>query len=147
MGQRTGPAPPGTKEVYMDAGQAKPCVDLLLNVIEGASQPFVVADTNGRIVGCNAAFCRLLGYDREQLVGAKSIPDLTPPEWRKNESGIIAGQVRSKMPAIYRKEYLRRDGSRLPIEVYNHTIFDRAGRPLYFYAFVSELSERKVHKG
>jgi PAS domain S-box-containing protein len=86
---------------------------------------------------------RLLGYSREKLVAMKSVADLTPPEWQKNESGIIAGQVRSKMPAIYRKEYLHRDGSRLPIEVYNHTIFDRAGRPLYFYAFVSDLSGRK----
>ena len=143
MTQVTEPASPGTKEVYMDADRAKPCVDLLLNVIEGASQPFVVADTNGRIVGCNTAFCRMLGYDREKLVAMKSVTDLTPPEWRKNESGIIAAQVRSKMPAVYRKEYLRRDGSRLPIEVYNHTIFDRAGRPLYFYAFISVLSGQK----
>lgn len=129
----------GSREIWMDADRAKPCVDLLLNVVEGASQPFIVADTNGRIVGCNAAFCRLLGYSREQLVAMKSIADLTPPEWRKNESGVIAGQVRSKMPAIYRKEYFLKDGSRLPIEVYNHTIFDKAGRPLYFYAFVSPL--------
>jgi len=143
MDQMTRPNPSGLRELYMDADRAKPCVELLLNVIEGASQPFVVADTNGRIVGCNAAFCRLLGYGRETLVAMKSVADLTPPEWRKNESGIIAGQVRSKMPAIYRKEYMHRDGSRLPIEIYNHTIFDRAGRPLYFYAFVSDLSGRK----
>jgi PAS domain S-box-containing protein len=143
MDQGTYPQRAGSKELYMDADRAKPCVDLLLNVIEGASQPFIVADTNGRIVGCNVAFCRLLGYSREMLVAMKSVADLTPPEWRKNESGIIAGQVRAKMPAIYRKEYLHRDGSRLPIEVYNHTIFDRAGRPLYFYAFISDLSGRK----
>jgi PAS domain S-box-containing protein len=143
MDQETYPQRAGPKELYMDADRAKPCVDLLLNVIEGASQPFIVADTNGRIVGCNAAFCRLLGYSREKLVAMKSVADLTPSEWQKNESGIIAGQVRSKMPAIYRKEYLHRDGSRLPIEEYNHAIFDRAGRPLYFYAFISDLSHMK----
>lgn len=143
MDQMTHPMPSGSRELYMDADRAKPCIELLLNVIEGAVQPFIVADTNGRIVGCNGAFCRLLGYSREMLVAMKSVADLTPPEWRKNESGIIAGQVRSKMPAIYRKEYLHRDGSRLPIEIYNHAIFDRAGRPLYFYAFVSDLSGRK----
>lgn len=143
MEQMTRPMLSGPRELYMDADRAKPCVELLLNVIEGAAQPFIVADTNGRILGCNGAFCRLLGYSHDMLVAMKSVADLTPPEWRKNESGIIAGQVRSKMPAIYRKEYLHRDGSRLPIEVYNHTIFDREGRPLYFYAFVSDLSRRK----
>lgn len=132
-----------SREIWMEADRARPCVQLLLNVIEGAVQPFIVADTNGRIVGCNTAFCRMIGYSREILVAMKSIADLTPAEWRKNESGIIAAQVRSKMPAIYRKEYFHKDGSRLPIEVYNHTIFDKAGRPLYFYAFVSDLSGRK----
>lgn len=131
------------KEIWMDADRAGPCVSLLLNVIEGAAQPFVVADTNGRIVGCNTAFCRMLGHSRESIGAVKRIADLTPAEWRKNESGIVAAQVRSRMPAIYRKEYFHMDGSRLPVEVYNHTIFDKAGRPLYFYAFVSDLSGRK----
>jgi PAS domain S-box-containing protein len=144
----TGPGPvDGTvvdsTAISLDSGHVKPCIELLLKVLEGASQPFVAADTNGRIVGCNGAFYRLLGYTREEMASLKSIVDLTPAEWRKNEAGIIAGQVRSKMPAIYRKEYLRKDGSRLPVEVYNHVIFDRAGRPLYFYAFVSDVSRRQ----
>ncbi len=133
----------GGREIWMDADRARSCVGLLLNVIEGASQPFIVADTNGRIVGCNAAFCRMLGHSRDELVAMKSIGDLTPPEWRKNEAGIVAGQVRAKMPAVYRKEYFHKSGSRVPIEVYNHTIFDRTGRPLYFYAFVSVLPGQK----
>jgi PAS domain S-box-containing protein len=143
MSNNPGMETAGGKEILMDADRARPCVDLLLNVIEGAAQPFVIADTNGRIVGCNTAFCRMLGYSRESLVAMKRIADLTPAEWRKNESGVIAAQVRSKMPAIYRKEYFHKDGSRLQIEVYNHTIFDKAGRPLYFYAFVTDLSGRK----
>lgn len=129
--------------IALDTGHVKPCIELLLNVLEGASQPFVVADTNGRIVGCNSAFCRLLNYSREELTSMKSIVDLTPPEWRNNEAAIITGQVRSKMPAIYRKEYLLRDGSRMPIEVYNHVIFGKNGMPLYFYAFVSDLSRHR----
>ena len=130
-------------ELSLDSGHVKPCIELLLKVLEGASQPFVVADTNGRIVGCNGAFCRLLGRGRDELAALGSIADLTPARWRKNEAGIIAGQVRSRMPAIYRKEYLLRDGTAFPVEVYNHVIFDRAGRPLYFYAFISDLSRRK----
>lgn len=68
------------REIRMDADRARPCVNLLLNVIEGANQPFIVADTNGGIVGCNMAFCRMLGYSRECLVAMKSIADLTPAD-------------------------------------------------------------------
>jgi PAS domain S-box-containing protein len=118
------------------------CIRLLLEVVEGSSQPFVIADASGLIVGCNGAFCRLVGYPRGELA-SKHVADLTPPEWRKQESGIIAGQVRSRMPAIYRKEYVRKDGSRVSVELYDHVIFDKNGVPAYFYAFVTDLTEKK----
>ncbi len=118
------------------------CIGLLLEVVEGSSQPFIIADSSGAIAGCNGAFCRLVGYSKEELA-AKHVSELTPPEWRNQESGIIAGQVRSKMPAIYRKEYARKDGSRVPVELYDHVIFDKTGRPLYFYAFVTDVTGRR----
>jgi PAS domain S-box-containing protein len=121
--------------------QLTQCVGLLLEVVDGSSQPFVIADASGLIAGCNGAFCRLVGYQADEL-RSRRIAELTPEEWRKQESGIIAGQVRSKMPAIYRKEYLRKDGSRVPVELYDHVIFDKAGRPLYFYAFVTDVTGR-----
>jgi PAS domain S-box-containing protein len=122
--------------------QLRQCVELLLEIVEGSSQPFVIADASGLIVGSNSAFCRLVGYSKEEL-GLKRVAELTPQEWRKQESGIIAGQVRSKMPAIYRKEYTRKDGMRVPVELYDHVIFDKAGHPLYFYAFVTDVTENK----
>lgn len=121
--------------------QLRQCVELFLEIVEGTVQPFIIADASGLIVGCNGAFCRLVGYPRKELV-AKHITELTPPEWRKQESGIIAGQVRSKMPAIYRKEYIKKDGMRVPVELYDHVIFDTAGHPLYFYAFVTDVTGR-----
>lgn len=117
------------------------CVGLLVEVVEGSSQPFVIADAGGLIVGCNGAFCRLVGYSKAEL-GSMRIPDLTPPEWRKQESGIIAGQVRSRMPAVYRKEYARKDGSRVRVELSDNVLFDEVGRPLYFYAFITDVSGR-----
>jgi PAS domain S-box-containing protein len=124
------------------ATELAPCIGLLLEVVEGSSQPFVIADASGLIIGCNGAFCRLTGYSKEELA-SKHVADLTPLEWRKQESGIIAGQVRSHMPAIYRKEYARKDGTRVPVELYDHVLFDKGGRPAYFYAFVTDTTEKK----
>ncbi len=118
------------------------CIGLLLEVAEGSSQPFVIAEASGHIKGCNSAFSRLVGFSKDELA-SKHVSDLTPPEWRKQESGIIAGQVRSRMPAIYRKEYARKDGARVSVELYDHVIFDKNGAPAYFYAFVTDLTDKK----
>jgi PAS domain S-box-containing protein len=129
-----------------DPDKIKDFIEFLLNVVEGSSQPFVIADSRGLIKGCNMAYCRLTGYTSEELLSKKCGEDLTPPEWRIKESEVIAAQIMSKMPAIYEKEYCKKDGSRVYVELYDHIIFDTKGGPLYFYAFVSDLSSQHIKK-
>jgi PAS domain S-box-containing protein len=126
-----------------DPEKIRPCIDLLLHVVEGSSQPFVIADAYGKIKGYNTAYCRLTEYSSEELLSKKCGEDLTPPEWRKKEAEVVAAQIKTKMPAIYIKEYVRKDGSRVAVELYDHIIFDNKGTPLYFYAFVSEVHLKK----
>jgi PAS domain S-box-containing protein len=123
-----------------DPDKIKPCIELLLHVVEGSSQPFVIADAYGKIKGCNMAYCRLTGYSSEELLSKKCGEDLTPPEWRQKEAEVVAAQIKTKMPAIYIKEYVRKDGSRVAIELYDHIIFDNKDAPIYFYAFVTDVS-------
>ncbi len=127
-----------------DPDQIRPCIDLLLRVVEGSSQPFVIADAYGKIKGCNTAYCRLTGYSSEELLSKKCGEDLTPPEWRKKETEVVAAQIKTKMPAIYIKEYARKDGSRVTVELYNHIIFDNKGAPVNYYAFVNEVSLNEI---
>ncbi len=123
-----------------DPEQIGPFIEFLLCIVEGSIQPFVIADSRGRVKGCNTAYCRLTGYTSEELLSKKCGEDLTPPEWRNRESEVIAAQIMTKLPAIYKKEYIRKDGSRVFVELYDHIIFDTKGSPLYFYAFVTDIS-------
>jgi PAS domain S-box-containing protein len=134
------------RAISVDPEKIRNFIDLLLNIVEGSSQPFVIADSIGLIKGCNTAYCRLTGYTREELLLKKCGEDLTPSEWRKNESEVIAAQIMTKMPAIYQKEYLKKDGSRVLVELYDHIIFDTKGDPLYFYAFVTDVSSQALRK-
>ncbi len=43
----------------------------------------------------------------------------------------------------YEKEYLRKDGTRVPVEILVHLVRDSAGAPSSYYAFVTDLTERK----
>jgi hypothetical protein len=48
-------------------------------LIESLPVPFFYKDTDGRYLGCNEAFERLLGKSREEIIG-KSVFDMAPPD-------------------------------------------------------------------
>ena len=95
----------------------------------------------GQIVEANDAFLRIVGYDREDLVtGRLNATELTPLEWRKRTD---RGRVEMKMTETFQpfeKEYIRKDGSRVPILFGAATIEESGNEGV---AFVLDLTERK----
>ncbi|HUK78094.1 MAG TPA: PAS domain S-box protein, partial [Thermoleophilia bacterium] len=92
----------------------------LADVVEQAEAPFGVGAPDGRLIFCNAAFADLTGYSREELE-QKAVTwaqDLTPVEWRATESALLAEAVAQRRAVRYEKEYLRKDGTRVPIELF-----------------------------
>ncbi|WP_168710033.1 PAS domain S-box protein [Massilia sp. Mn16-1_5] len=73
---------------------------------------------DGSIVKVNDAFLRMLGYAREDFErDGLSWRELTPPEWEDaDRRGLAVLQATGHMEA-FEKEYLRKDGSRLPVYV------------------------------
>lgn len=117
----------------------------LADVVESAIVPFGVGTPDGRIALFNAAFARLTGYSREEINAADLswATDLTPPEWRDLEAARLAEAERTRRPVRYEKEYLRKDGSRVPIEVVVQPIFDETGSLARYHSFVTDISQRK----
>jgi len=104
--------------------------------------PFVIAYADGRIMACNRAYSRLTGYAREEL--SRMNPSiLTPPELKAKTDDVERKLSMEGRPVSYEKEYVRKDGSRVPVELYVDFLCDEAGNHLYYYAFVKDLSERK----
>jgi PAS domain S-box-containing protein len=93
------------------------------------------------VVEANDAFLDMLGYDRADLAAARlSRFTLTPPEWYEYESQRV-GQVRMTGSVLpFEKEYLRKDGGRVPVLV-GYAAFDQQVER--GVAFVVDLTERK----
>lgn len=121
---------------------ARQRADFLAWAVENSSQPFGAGAPDGRLVLFNKAFVELTGYTEDELRAATWATDLTPPEWRAHESRFIAELHRTGEPQLYEKEYRRKDGSRVPIEVRVHLTRGADGGDLY-YAFVTDLTARK----
>ena len=101
----------------------------------------VIWDVQGRIIDANQAFLDMVGHGREDLVsGRLRWTELTPVEWRDADEQAIAelkavGTLRPR-----EKEYLRKDGSRVPVLV-ARALFE--WKPDEGVSFVLDMTDRK----
>ena len=110
-----------------------------------ASSPiaFAAAGEDGGLLTCNQAFCDLLGYSLPEIAKLNLLTQLTPPPWRR-----ITQQVHDRLrsggpPQPYQKEFLRRDGETVPVELFVHQVVDEAQNRRFFWSFVTDISERR----
>jgi PAS domain S-box-containing protein len=97
----------------------------------------LVSDIYGRAKEANDGFLRMLGYAREELPGLNWV-ELTPPEWRHLDADAVAQLKISGRTRPWEKEYLRKDGSRVPVLVGVALLNETDG-----VAFVLDITERK----
>jgi PAS domain S-box-containing protein len=98
-------------------------------------------DFDGRFLGVNDEFLRIVGYDREDLLGGSiRWTDLTPPEWRDMSNRRMEQQRSSGRFEPFEKEYARKDGRRVPVLIGGATFEEGGDQGV---AFVLDLTERK----
>jgi PAS domain S-box-containing protein len=107
------------------------------DLIQLAPDAFFLADVEGRYVEVNQAACRMLGYERRELVG-KQILDLIAAEDAPRLAAERSAMLASKRPITSEWTLRRKDGTYLPVEVSANIIAD--GR---WQAFVRDITERK----
>jgi PAS domain S-box-containing protein len=115
----------------------------LANIVESSSQPFGVGYPDGKLGLTNKAFEELTGYSGDELRTMDWAKVLTPPEWLETEQKKLKELSESGLPVRYEKQYIRKDGTRVPIELLVHLVKDADGKPLYYYSFITDITERK----
>ena len=117
---------------------------LLAKLLENSSQPFGVGYPDGRLGLVNKAFEKLTGYSREELKNTDWSDVLTPLKFRNMEKQKLEELLHTGQPVRYEKEYIRKDGTRVPIELLVHIVKSEDGKPEYYYSFITDISERKL---
>src|SRR5579859_5732557 len=75
-------------------------------------------DRNGLVMCVNQAECQLLGFSREEMVG-RPIWDFMAPEDRDRTKAGLLLRIADEQPlAPLEREYKRRDGSSLMMEIH-----------------------------
>ena len=96
---------------------------------------------DGTVTDANDAFLRMVAYSRQDLAAGRVRWDrMTPPENRDATALAFAALARDGVWPPYEKEYLRQDGSRVPVLVGSALMDGGTGGGI---SFVLDLSERK----
>ena len=116
---------------------------LLSDALERSAQPFAAVRPNCRFIVCNAAFGELTGYAENELRAMERALDLVPPEWMGAVHEALDRLHQTGQPQRYENEYIRKDGSRVPVESLLDQVRGADGDVQYYFSFVSDISERK----
>lgn len=106
---------------------------------------YVLVDPQCRVLEANDAYCQLTGYSVDEL---RALPDFyafTPEKWWAwqkreiwQERVLVTGDS-----GVYRKEYIRKDGVVISVELRDHAVYDDAGKIKYVWGTVRDISARE----
>lgn len=98
------------------------------------------SDAEGRLTGANDAFLQMIGCTREDLErGDLHWMKMTPEDWQESDRRAVVELMSTGVCTPYEKEYLRGDGSRVPILI-GAAILPETQEAV---GFVLDLTERK----
>ncbi|CAB3749088.1 trifunctional serine/threonine-protein kinase/ATP-binding protein/sensor histidine kinase [Paraburkholderia humisilvae] len=98
-------------------------------------------DFAGRIFEANEAFLQMLGYSRDDLASDRvRWTTLTPSEWARVDEKAVAELRATGSCKPYEKEYIRKDGGRVPVLVGAATFGELSDQGV---AFLLDLTRRK----
>ncbi len=129
-----------------DRNQAKRVIQqseaIFRRLLESNIFGVAIGDFSGRIAYANDSLLKMVGYTRsEQLSGQMRWDRMTPPEYLHLDAKA-AQEIRDKGVATpFKKEYIRKDGSRVPILMGGTILCPDDRAPETIVAFYIDLTE------
>ena len=100
--------------------------------------------TDFRFVSVNDAFCRLLEYDRDELVGVRSVNDVTLPDNYPQNEQLLASLVNNEIQRFQiEKQYVTKSGRCIEVIVYVLGFYDSDGKYVGSTGSVMDITDRK----
>jgi PAS domain S-box-containing protein len=126
-----------------DITERKKVEEKYQNLFNSSRDGIVFVNMAGTITDVNQAYCRILGYNEEQIKKL-TYKQLTPQKWHKIESDIVKNQILKRgYSDEYEKEYIKKDGTVFPVSLKTWLIKDNNGKLVGMWAIVKDITERK----
>ncbi len=108
--------------------------------LRNASDGVHILDAQGNVLEVSDSFCEMLGYTREELIGANV--SLWDAQWDAEEiRSMLARQFGAKEHSTFETRHRRRDGTVIEVEITGKAV-SWEGRPMLFNS-ARDITERK----
>lgn len=109
--------------------------------LEATSDAVVVTDMDGLVTACNPGAEKLLGYGAGELIGSH-VSNISPKELHAEQSEIMRRAIESGSVQGVTSERVRKDGTRVPVELTVNVQRDENGVPQGLVGIIRDISER-----
>ena|GEM_PF-6422743 len=113
-------------------------------LVESANEGIISITLDGKIASINHGLETMLDWSREELVGESYGKILTPASASQSEERLRHALAVERLPSVYEAEFIRKDGSVVPVEVRAGFLRDGAGQILGLLALHRDISVRKT---
>ena len=117
--------------------------DEIRNLYDYAPCGYQSVDEKGTIIRINETELVWLGYQREEIEGIKSIFDLVCPEDQAGYREAFQGMLRGEPVRDLRLQFLRKDGSRLPVLLNASVIRGTSGKFMSTRGVLLDMTEKQ----
>jgi PAS domain S-box-containing protein len=114
----------------------------LRRIVDSGMVGILFWNKSGGITDANTTFLNLVGYSREELEsGVLSWEALTPPEFLSRDAAALEEIQKTGVCTPFEKEYLRKDGTRVPILIGGASFGHEGEKGVCFVLDISKLKE------
>ncbi|MGC1420325.1 MAG: EAL domain-containing protein [Acidimicrobiales bacterium] len=106
--------------------------------------PMICTDLDDRIIAANDAFCTMVGFTKDELIGNDSKVFTFPEDVGITEESHRRATTGDGTHARYTKRYLRKDGRVIYVEVSRSPARDAHGKTLYFIISERDITEERA---
>lgn len=135
----------GNGPFSLSQGNLRNDFELLVKALDASISGIILTD-NGQpdnpIVYCNAAFEKMTGYSRKEIIG-HNCRFLQKEDRSQKERAMLREAVAKGKPCVVEIRNYQKDGTLFWNELYMSPVFDDNGRVVYFIGVQNDITRRK----
>jgi PAS domain S-box-containing protein len=113
------------------------------HLYEHALAGITLSDWEGRIVACNAAFCKLVGYSEDELRGMHFAPLIHADDRDDNAAKVRGLRTGEADALVFENRYVHKDGRPVWVRKIISSLPAQPGQQARFFMLCIDISDRK----